>query len=61
MNDIVEKVLSSYGEDVSGAREKVQYYLNLLASTRKTEHQLLALGTAYLKEILKPDPRYSGC
>jgi len=61
MNDILEKVLSSYGEDVSGAREKVRHYLNLLASTGKTEQQLLAFGTAYLKETLHPDPRYSGC
>ena len=61
MNDILEKVLSSSGEDVNGMREKVRHYLQLLASTGKTEQQLLALGTAYLKEILEPDPRYSGC
>jgi hypothetical protein len=61
MDDILEKVLSSYGEGVNGAREKVRNYLNLLASTGKTEQQLLAFGAAYLKEILEPDPRYSGC
>jgi hypothetical protein len=61
MNDLVEKILSSYSEDVTGAREKVRNYLNLLASTGKTEQQLLAFGTAYLKEILEPDSRYSGC
>jgi len=36
-------------------------YLKLLASTGKTEEQLLQLGSAYLKETLSPDPRYSGC
>ena len=61
MNDILEKVLSSSGKDVNGARENVRHYLELLASTGKTEQQLLAFGTAYLKEILEPDPRYSGC
>ena len=61
MNDILDEVLSSYGDDVNGARERVRGYLNLLASTGKTEQQLLAFGTAYLKEILEPDPRYSGC
>jgi hypothetical protein len=62
MSDIVEKVLSSYGRDVSGSeRGKVSNYIALLASTGKTDEQLVAFGTAYLKEILEPDPRYSGC
>jgi hypothetical protein len=61
MNDLVEKILSSYGEDVSDLREKVRNYLNLLASTGKTERQLVAYGAAYLKEIAEPDSRYSGC
>ena len=61
MNDIVEKVLSSYGKDVSDAREKLRKYLDLLASAGKTDEQLLAFGIAYLQEILEPNPRYSGC
>jgi hypothetical protein len=61
MNDIVEKVLSSYGNDVSNAREKLKSYLGLLASAGKSDEQLLTFGAAYLKEILDPDPRYSGC
>ena len=61
MNDIVEKVLNAYGKDASDSREKVRNYLSLLASTGKTEEQLLAFGTAYLREILEPDSRYSGC
>ena len=61
MNDIVEKVLSSVGQDVSDAREKLRKYLGLLASAGKTDEELLDFGTAYLKEILEPDARYSGC
>lgn len=61
MNNIVEKVLSSFDKDVSGARAKVRNYLSLLASTGKSEQQLLAFGRAYLKEMLEPDSRYSGC
>jgi len=61
MNDIVEKVLSSYGKDMSDAREKLRNYLDLLASAGKTDEQLLAFGIAYLQEILEPNPRYSGC
>ena len=61
MNKLVEAVLSSYGKDVSFARERVSHYLDLLASAGKTEEQLLAFGIEYLKEILEPDSRYSGC
>jgi hypothetical protein len=61
MDHIVERVLSSYGSDVSTIREKVSSYLSLLASAGKTDEELFAFGTAYLKEVLEPDPRYSGC
>ncbi len=61
MNDIVEHVLSSFDQDASDAREKLRKYLGLLASTGKTDEELLYFGTAYLKEILEPDARYSGC
>jgi hypothetical protein len=61
MNKLVEKVLSSYGKDASFAREKLRNYLDLLASAGKTDEQLLAFGTEYLKEIVEPDSRYSGC
>jgi hypothetical protein len=33
----------------------------MLASTGKNGRQLERFGKAYLREILKPDPRYSGC
>jgi xanthine/CO dehydrogenase XdhC/CoxF family maturation factor len=62
MNDVVEKVLTSAdGAVASEAREKVINYIGLLASTGKSKRQLERFGKAYLKEILEPDPRYSGC
>jgi hypothetical protein len=62
MNEIVEKVLNAAGHSVGlEAREKVRNYIGLLASTGKTERQLERFGRAYLKEILHPDSRYSGC
>ena len=61
MNEIVEKILIGYAGDVNDARAMVKRYLSLLASAGKTEEQLLVIGTAYLKEMLEPDSRYSGC
>ncbi|MEA2867035.1 MAG: hypothetical protein QOE39_1750 [Bradyrhizobium sp.] len=62
MNDIVEKIVSSCDRHVGwDVRKKVGQYVILLASTGKTEPQLLKFGAAYLKEIFEPDSRYSGC
>jgi hypothetical protein len=62
VKDIVDSVLSSCGHSVSEpTRHKLLNYVKLLASTGKTEEQLLTFGSAYLREILEPDPRYSGC
>jgi hypothetical protein len=62
LDNIVNNVVSSYGGEVSDlTQEKLLNYVRLLASTGKTDEQLLAFGTAYLREILEPDPRYSGC
>ena len=62
LKNIIDSVLSSCGYEVSGpTQEKLLNYIRLLASTGKTDEQLLSFGTAYLKEILDPDPRYSGC
>jgi hypothetical protein len=61
LDNIVNSVVNSYGGEVSGlTQEKLLNYIRLLASTGKTEEQLLAFGTAYLREIMEPDPRYSG-
>jgi hypothetical protein len=62
LKNIVDSVLSTCGYEVSGpTQEKLLNYIRLLASTGKTDEQLLSFATAYLKEILDPDPRYSGC
>jgi hypothetical protein len=62
MNEIVDRVLSSASCSVgSEAREKVANYIGLLASTGKSGRQLERFGKAYLREILEPDRRYSGC
>ncbi len=62
MNDIVDRVLNSASHSVgSEAREKVANYIGLLASTGKSGRQLEHFGKAYLREILEPDRRYSGC
>ena len=61
MDSIVNSVVSSYGGEVSGlAQERLLSYMRLLASTGKTDEQLLAFGTAYLRELSEPDARYSG-
>jgi len=61
-DDIVDRVLSSSGCVVSmPTHDRLLKYLRLMASTGKSEEQLVRLGSAYLKETLRPDPRYSGC
>ena len=61
-DSIVDRVVSSCGRAVGmPAQDKLSKYMKLLASTGKSEEQLFRLGSAYLKESLDPDPRYSGC
>lgn len=62
MNEIVFQILRSYGDEVGAELpQKLDQYLALMSSTGKTEAQLLHLGHAYLKEVLAPDSRYTGC
>jgi hypothetical protein len=62
LKNIVDVVVGSFGAEVSdAAREKLLNYMRLLASTGINNEQLVTFGTAYLKEIFQPDPRYSGC
>ena len=62
MDNIVDSVVRSYDGEVNGlSQERLLNYIRLLASTSKTDEQLVVFGTAYLREILEPDPRYSGC
>ena len=61
MKHIVDSVVSSYGVEVSGPTQvKLFNYIGLLASTGISDDQLVTFGMAYLKEILEPDPRYTG-
>jgi hypothetical protein len=62
LQNIVDRVVSSYGAEVSGpTQEKLFNYIRLLASTGIPDEKLLMFGRAYLREILKPNPRYTGC
>jgi hypothetical protein len=62
LQNIVDRIVSSYGAEVSRpTREKLINYIQLLASTGITDEKLLTFGRAYLREILKPNPRYTGC
>jgi hypothetical protein len=61
-DDIVDRIVSSSGCVVSmPTHDRLLKYLRLMASTGKSEEQLVKLGSAFLKETLDPDPRYSGC
>jgi hypothetical protein len=62
MGEIVQAIFQSVDQNVGeAAYGKVLNYLRLLSSTGKTDEQLIALGKAYIEEIVNPDPRYSGC
>lgn len=62
MNAILDNIFRSFHRDLDETdRRKVSNYVRLLASTGKTDEQLIELGKAYLDETLNPDRRYSGC
>jgi hypothetical protein len=62
LQNIVDRVVRSFGAEVSGpTQEKLFNYIRLLASTGIPDEKLLMFGRAYLREILKPNPRYTGC
>jgi hypothetical protein len=63
MNEILDDVVRSLEGAVveEAVLRKVRNYIRLMASTGRSNEQLVVLGQAYLKEILHPDPRYSGC
>jgi hypothetical protein len=62
LQNIVDRVVKAYGAEVSGpTQEKLFNYVRLLASTGVPNEKLLMFGRAYLREILKPNPRYTGC
>jgi hypothetical protein len=62
VKNIVERVVSSHGHEVSGpVKERLLNYIRLLASAGIADEQLLTFGRAYVKEIQQPDRRYTGC
>ena len=60
MNEILDRILSDRPAAVE-TRERVKNYIGLLASTGIADRQLLRYGKAYLRELLAPDSRYTGC
>jgi hypothetical protein len=62
LKNIIDSVVSLHGAEIGElTQNKLLNYIQLLASTGKTDERLLTFGAAYLKEILEPDRRYSGC
>jgi len=62
LENIVDSVVRSYGAEVNGpTQEKLFNYIRLLPSTGVSDEKLLTFGRAYLREILEPNPRYTGC
>ena len=62
LQNIVDRVVRSYGAEVSRpTQEKLLNYIRLLASSGIPDEKLLMYGRAYLRELLKPNPRYPGC
>jgi hypothetical protein len=67
MDELVAGILRTLGQEMhpdflEASRAKVARYIETLASTGKRDPaQLTIYGRAYLKELQKPNPRYSGC
>ncbi len=67
MDSLVDQLLMTYGKELDSerlhtSRERVARYLQALASAGKRDPKQLAFyGREYLKELLRPDPRYTGC
>jgi hypothetical protein len=62
LQNIVDRVVRAYGAEVSEpTQERLFNYIRLLASTGIPDEKLPMFGRAYLREILKPNSRYTGC
>ena len=70
MNDVVERILSTYqsmcpldSERAANSRQKISRYIESLASAgQRDDEQLTIYGLAYLRELHDgPDPRFTGC
>ena len=63
MDDVVERILRTYGSTDARSREKIAGYIEKLSSAGQRDARSLAeYGLAYLKELHEgPDRRYTGC
>jgi len=71
MNDLVDRILSTYQlmrpldpNRVSDSRQRITRYIESLISAGQSDAQQLAVyGLAYLKELHdeERDPRFTGC
>jgi hypothetical protein len=70
MNDLVDRILSTYQlmrpldpDRVSDSRQRITRYIESLASAGQSDaRQLAVYGLAYLKELHEErDPRFTGC
>jgi hypothetical protein len=63
MDDVVERILRTYGSTDAQSRAKIRGYIETLNSAGQRDARILAeYGLAYLKEMHEgPDRRYTGC
>jgi hypothetical protein len=63
MTDVLTAIVRAYGRDLDHESSlKIRRYLNTLSSAgRADSRELTEYGLAYLKELERPDRRYSGC
>jgi hypothetical protein len=65
MDDVVERILRTYGLTDARSREKIAGYIanaKLSSAGQSDAHALSEYGLAYLKELHEgPDRRYTGC
>jgi hypothetical protein len=61
MSELLAGVVSAFGRELDAASlEKTRRYLEALKTAVRAD-DLPAYGLAYLEQLHKPDPRYSGC
>jgi hypothetical protein len=70
MNDVIDRILSTYQlmrpldpDRVSDSRQRITRYIESLATAGQSDPEQLAVyGLAYLKELHEErDPRFTGC
>jgi hypothetical protein len=61
MSELLACIIWAYGREPDAeSLEKTRRYLETLRPAVRTD-DLAAYGLAYLEQLHKPDPRYSGC